>query len=331
MNQLKFLPKLAIAGTVAAIGSIGFDISPAQAGKFVFQDGKFDLLGSEWCEGTNTVLGTCAIPGSSTSPNWTNTFPGRPPEAPVYGFENPLIHFESDPGFSGATIKVEYFGSGDSTDTNLFKMFGLKDSGVSWCSPSASNLGSCEEVQNDPDLPEPFNNMSYENVGKAPTDWQGTSTSMEEIWIADGPLDFAFLADAITNPGNAHQVVITNGGFYPNGCAPAPASGPEGSVGEPNNCGPDDPDPDSDRLSAAHYFGTFDGEFNQGPGTFTTMGEVVYLGLSDEEGADDDSEDFWVRLTVVEQKPTKVPEPGTVLGLLAISGLGLGLKRKKQS
>ncbi|ACB54629.1 hypothetical protein cce_5283 (plasmid) [Crocosphaera subtropica ATCC 51142] len=27
----------------------------------------------------------------------------------------------------------------------------------------------------------------------------------------------------------------------------------------------------------------------------------------------------------------KAPEPGTILGLLAISGLGLGLKRKKQS
>ena len=31
------------------------------------------------------------------------------------------------------------------------------------------------------------------------------------------------------------------------------------------------------------------------------------------------------------QKAVGVPEPGTVLGLLAVSGLGLGLKRKKQS
>ncbi|MGK7879587.1 MAG: PEP-CTERM sorting domain-containing protein, partial [Crocosphaera sp.] len=33
----------------------------------------------------------------------------------------------------------------------------------------------------------------------------------------------------------------------------------------------------------------------------------------------------------VDIQGTDVPEPGTVLGLLAISGLGLGLKRKKQS
>jgi PEP-CTERM motif len=70
----------------------------------------------------------------------------------------------------------------------------------------------------------------------------------------------------------------------------------------------------------AHYFATIDGTRD------TTSGNVVYMGLSDGDSPnDDDAADFVIRMTAID-----VPEPGTILGLLAVGSLGAALKRKKQ-
>ena len=302
MNPPKLLKALAIAG-IGAISGVGLAASPAQAGNFVFED----IVDAEWCQGLSPDS-LCPGSGSTNSPIWVNTFPEKTNPSFVEGWENPLISFVSDPGYSGATILVEYFGSGNSADTNLFKMNGIMD-GIAWCSPGNQ---SCDDL---PPLPDgsssgfdsaDFSNMSYTDVGSQPPDWGGLPSFTQQIMVNDGVLDFSFLADAVLGSGSLeHQVIVTNGGQYPNGC-------------EPNSppCTPNEP------TGAPHYFATFDGTLN------TTVGEVFYMGLSDEAGEDDDAEDFLVRVSVLEQK--KAPEPGTILGLLAMGGLGLASKRKKQ-
>ncbi|ACK64505.1 protein of unknown function DUF1555 [Rippkaea orientalis PCC 8801] len=69
-----------------------------------------------------------------------------------------------------------------------------------------------------------------------------------------------------------------------------------------------------------HFFATIDGTW-----ATTSGGPVLYLGLSDRGGNDDDAADYVIRITQV-----KVPEPGTILGLLAVGGLGFISKKRKQ-
>ncbi|WP_416336905.1 PEP-CTERM sorting domain-containing protein [Crocosphaera sp. UHCC 0190] len=78
-------------------------------------------------------------------------------------------------------------------------------------------------------------------------------------------------------------------------------------------------------VVGAHYFATLDGTWATTTGT-----DMVYIGFSDGNGgggtSDDDAADFVIKITSIKH----VPEPGTVLGLLALGGLGLVSKRKKQ-
>jgi hypothetical protein len=82
----------------------------------------------------------------------------------------------------------------------------------------------------------------------------------------------------------------------------------------------------NDDVTGAHYFATLTGSWAD-----ATNSNVVYLGFSDGNGGsgtgDDDAADYVIRITSVQQK---VPEPGTILGLLAVGGLGVAMKRKKQ-
>ena len=70
-----------------------------------------------------------------------------------------------------------------------------------------------------------------------------------------------------------------------------------------------------------HYFATINGTLPT-----TSGGPSITLGLSDSGGNDDDAADFVVRITQVE----KTPESSGILGLLAMSGLGLVAKMRKQ-
>jgi hypothetical protein len=68
-----------------------------------------------------------------------------------------------------------------------------------------------------------------------------------------------------------------------------------------------------------HYFATINGT------SATSGGPSITLGLSDRPlASDDDSADYVVRITQVQ------PEPSGILGLLAMSGLGLVAKMRKQ-
>ena len=76
----------------------------------------------------------------------------------------------------------------------------------------------------------------------------------------------------------------------------------------------------------SHYFATLDGTWGTlSGGAVIHGGPSVTLGLSDSGGNDDDAADFVVRITQVD-----VPEPSGILGLLAMSGLGLVSKMRKQ-
>ena len=75
-----------------------------------------------------------------------------------------------------------------------------------------------------------------------------------------------------------------------------------------------------------HYFATLDGTWGTlSGGAVIHGGPSVTLGLSDSGGSDDDAADYVVRITQV-----GVPEPSGILGLLAMSGLGLVAKMRKQ-
>lgn len=137
---------------------------------------------------------------------------------------------------------------------------------------------------------EPYNEFEYELDGNLVFDYGNGTT----VTIADGAIflgEIDVAADLTTPEGVEFELLA--GDFIVN------TDGDTYTVGEGTSCAP---------LTHCRVIGEvfeFAEAFN------STVGGVY------------DGE------VVVEQR-TKTPEPGTILGLLAISGLGLELKRKKQ-
>ena len=157
--------------------------------------------------------------------------------------------------------------------------------------------------------------------------WNGVSVFGAHNGATDGatePNNFGTLADGSGNlPGNANPT-FTNPVYVPivNGVLPfsflagtTPTTPTTIANGAPYDGTPGSP------LNGPHYFATIDGTWDT-----TSGGPSITLGLSDGGGNDDDAADYVIRITQVE----KTPEPSGILGLLAMSGLGLVAKMRKQ-
>jgi PEP-CTERM motif len=263
LKKSKFIQNIAFgSAAIGVLAGVGLAGAPAQAGTFTLGGSN----GTTLCNNTDTpCIRDTEWGAGGPEPIWS-TFAPTPNNPPgvhgisgINGWDNPTISFVSDPGFSGARVKVEYFGSGTATKTNDFL----------------------------------WNNKSLLGTNKAltntPNNWQAASSASKEVTVFDGKLPFAFT----TLDGST--TTIANGTNY------------------------------TGTQDVPHYFATIDGTWDT-----PEEGEVLYLGLSDRFGAnDDDSADYTVKLTVVEQFKS-VPEPSSLLGLLAVGGLGAALKRKKQ-